>query len=92
LSESTTSGAQRVLLTRLILLSLAAAAATIGLKTIAWRLTGSVGLLSDAVESNVNLVAAATALLAIGWPTRQPDKEHMYGHERPSISPLASRA
>jgi cation diffusion facilitator family transporter len=73
---------QRALLTRLILLSLAAALATIALKTIAWRLTGSVGLLSDAVESVVNLVAAAGALVAIRWATRPPDREHMYGHEK----------
>jgi cation diffusion facilitator family transporter len=74
--------AQRTLLTRLILLSLAAAVATIALKTAAWRLTGSVGLLSDAVESLVNFVAAAAALVAIRWATRPPDKEHMYGHEK----------
>jgi len=72
----------RVLLTRLILLSLAAALATIALKTVAWRLTGSVGLFSDAVESVVNFVAAAGALVAIRWATRPPDKEHMYGHEK----------
>jgi len=74
--------AQRTLLTRLILLSLAAAVATIALKTAAWRLTGSVGLLSDAVESLANFVAAAAALIAIRWATRPPDKEHMYGHEK----------
>jgi cation diffusion facilitator family transporter len=72
----------RLLLTRLILLSLAAALATIALKTVAWRLTGSVGLFSDAVESGVNFVAAAGALVAIRWATRPPDSEHMYGHEK----------
>jgi len=70
------------LLTRLILLSLAAALATIALKTVAWRMTGSVGLFSDAIESVVNFVAAAGALVAIRWATRPPDKEHMYGHEK----------
>ena len=73
---------QRALLTRLILLSLAAALATIALKTVAWRMTGSVGLFSDAIESVVNFVAAAGALMAIRWATRPPDKEHMYGHEK----------
>ena len=73
---------QRALLTRLILLSLAAALATIALKTVAWRMTGSVGLFSDAIESVVNFVAAAGALVAIRWATRPPDKEHMYGHEK----------
>ncbi|HEU5277675.1 MAG TPA: cation diffusion facilitator family transporter [Gaiellaceae bacterium] len=70
------------MLTRLILLSLAAALATIALKTVAWRMTGSVGLFSDAIESVVNFVAAAGALVAIRWATRPPDKEHMYGHEK----------
>jgi cation diffusion facilitator family transporter len=66
----------------LILLSLAAALATITLKTIAWRMTGSVGLFSDAVESVVNFVAAAGALVAIRWATLPPDEDHMYGHEK----------
>lgn len=52
-------------LTRFALLSIAAAVATITLKTVAWYATGSVGLLSDALESIVNLVAA-TATLEIG--------------------------
>ena len=82
MTQQTAIGAQRALLTRLILLSLAAAVATIALKTLAWRMTGSVGLLSDAVESLVNFVAAATALVAIRWSTRPPDTEHMYGHEK----------
>jgi divalent metal cation (Fe/Co/Zn/Cd) transporter len=46
---------------RLLWLSIAAAVATISLKTVAWLLTGSVGLLSDAAESVVNLVAAVSA-------------------------------
>jgi divalent metal cation (Fe/Co/Zn/Cd) transporter len=49
---------QRRLLTRLMLLSIAAALVTIALKMLAWRLTGSAGLLSDALESIVNLAAA----------------------------------
>ncbi|HEX6662612.1 MAG TPA: cation diffusion facilitator family transporter [Gaiellaceae bacterium] len=73
---------ERALLTRLILLSLAASLATIALKTVAWRLTGSVGLLSDAIESVVNFVAAAAALVAIRWASRPSDEEHMYGHEK----------
>jgi divalent metal cation (Fe/Co/Zn/Cd) transporter len=69
-------------LTQLVWLSIAAAVATIALKTLAWRLTGSVGLLSDAAESVVNLVAASVALVTIRWATRPPDEEHMYGHEK----------
>ncbi|HEY6069054.1 MAG TPA: cation diffusion facilitator family transporter [Gaiellaceae bacterium] len=76
------AAAERALLTRLILLSLAASLATIALKTVAWRLTGSVGLLSDAIESVVNFVAAAGALVAIRWASRPSDEEHMYGHEK----------
>jgi cation diffusion facilitator family transporter len=69
-------------LTRLVWLSIAAAIATIALKTLAWRLTGSAGFLSDAAESVVNLVAALVALVTIRWATRPPDDDHMYGHEK----------
>jgi cation diffusion facilitator family transporter len=63
-------------------LSIAAAVATIALKTAAWALTGSVGLLSDAAESVVNLVAAVFALIVVQWAARPPDEEHAYGHEK----------
>jgi cation diffusion facilitator family transporter len=56
--------------------------ATISLKTVAWLLTGSVGLLSDAAESVVNLVAAVVALLALRWATKPADEEHAYGHAK----------
>jgi cation diffusion facilitator family transporter len=69
-------------LERLLLLSVAAAVATISLKTVAWLLTGSVGLLSDAAESVVNLVAAVFAVIAVRWAARPPDDEHAYGHEK----------
>jgi cation diffusion facilitator family transporter len=67
---------------RLLLLSIAAAVATIALKTIAWQLTGSVGLLSDAAESVVNLVAAVIALAALRWAAKPADEEHTYGHAK----------
>lgn len=63
-----------------MLLSLAAAVATIALKTWAWRLTGSVGLLSDAMESGVNLVAALGALWALSLAAKPADRSHHYGH------------
>ena len=63
-------------------LSIAAAVATITLKTVAWRLTGSVGLLSDALESLVNLVAAVLTLLMLGVAARPPDEDHAYGHSK----------
>lgn len=69
-------------LSRLAWLSIAAALGTIALKTLAWALTGSVGFLSDAAESLVNLAAAIMALLILHWVARPPDAEHMYGHEK----------
>lgn len=63
-------------------LSIAAAVVTIALKTWAWRATGSVGLLSDAMESVVNLVAAIVALIALTVAAREPDQEHAYGHSK----------
>jgi cation diffusion facilitator family transporter len=67
---------------RLLWLSIAAAVTTIALKTLAWRLTGSVGLLSDAAESVVNLVAAVVAMGALRWATKPADEEHAYGHAK----------
>jgi cation diffusion facilitator family transporter len=67
---------------RLLWLSIAAAVATISLKAVAWWLTGSVGLLSDAAESVVNLVAAIVAVLALRWATKPADEEHAFGHAK----------
>jgi cation diffusion facilitator family transporter len=67
---------------RLLWLSIAAAILTISLKTAAYLLTGSVGLLSDAAESVVNLVAAVVALLALRWASKPADEEHAYGHQK----------
>lgn len=69
-------------LTRYAWLSIAAAVVTIGLKYLAYRLTGSVGLLSDALESLVNLVAAVMALVILTIAERPPDEEHSYGHTK----------
>src|SRR6185437_14433073 len=65
-----------------VLLSIGAAVATIVLKAAAYFLTGSVGLLSDAVESLVNIVAAVTALLSLYYAARPVDESHTYGHEK----------
>src|ERR1035437_10468873 len=62
-------------LTRFAWLSIAAAVLTIGLKSGAYLLTGSVGLLSDAAESGVNLVAAVVALVALHVAARAPDRK-----------------
>lgn len=61
-------------------LSIAAAIATILLKGIAWWLTGSVGLLSDALESFVNLAGALMALAMLSWAATPADDRHAYGH------------
>ena len=69
-------------LTRFAWLSIAAAVATIVLKTVAYVLTGSVGLLSDAVESIVNLVGAVMALSMLTVASRPADEDHSYGHSK----------
>ncbi len=67
-------------LVRFAVLSIAAALVTIGLKWGAYVVTGSVGLLSDAAESVVNLVAAVVALIALKVAARPADDNHHYGH------------
>jgi len=69
-------------LTSFAWLSIAAAVLTIGLKLGAYFLTGSVALLSDALESIVNLVAACMALAMLTIAARPPDEEHAYGHSK----------
>ena len=63
-------------------LSVVAAVATIALKTLAWWLTGSVGLLSDALESLVNLAAAVMALSMLRLAASPPDADHPYGFSK----------
>ena len=65
-----------------IILSILAALLTMGLKFIAFSASGSIGLLSDALESVINLVASVLALLALWYAARPPDAEHTYGHEK----------
>lgn len=67
-------------LTKYAWLSIAAAIATIALKAGAYWLTGSVGLLSDALESVINLVAAVMALAMLTIAARPPDESHVHGH------------
>ncbi|MFO1217781.1 MAG: cation diffusion facilitator family transporter [Burkholderiaceae bacterium] len=63
-------------------LSVAVALATIVLKFGAWWLTGSVGLLSDALESLVNLAGAVFALMMVTVAAQPPDEDHPYGHHK----------
>jgi cation diffusion facilitator family transporter len=63
-------------------LSVVVALTTMALKFGAWWLTGSVGLLSDALESLVNLAGAAFALLMVAIAAAPPDRDHPYGHHK----------
>lgn len=72
----------RASLTRYAWLSIAAAIITILLKSAAYWLTGSVGLLSDALESTVNLVGAIFALIILTIAARPPDEEYEFGYSK----------
>ena len=80
--HSNTQSSKRPSLTRYAWLSIAAAVLTIALKSGAYLLTGSVGLLSDAIESGVNLVAALMALAMLTVAARPEDDNHTYGHSK----------
>ena len=67
---------------RWALLSILAALITIALKLLAYWLTGSVAMLSDALESFVNLAAALVLLFALWFGSFPPDETHSYGHEK----------
>ena len=69
-------------LKRFAWLSIGAAIITMGLKTESYLLTGSVGLLSDAIESLVNLAGALMALAMLSVAARPADEEHAYGHSK----------
>ncbi|MCX7742043.1 MAG: cation diffusion facilitator family transporter [Tepidimonas sp.] len=67
---------------RLLATSVAVALTTIVLKTAAWWITGSVGLLSDAMESLVNLAGATFGLWMVTIAARPADEDHPYGHHK----------
>lgn len=67
---------------RIALGSIAIGITVLALKTLAWWLTGSVALLSDAMESIVNVVTALAALIAIRIAAQPADREHPYGHHK----------
>ena len=73
---------ERAFLTRFAWLSVAAALFAIALKAAAYLLTGSVGLLSDALESVVNLVAALLVLAMLTVAARPADEDHAYGYSK----------
>ncbi|MBK7451093.1 MAG: cation transporter [Anaerolineales bacterium] len=80
--QNTPDTTDRKFLTRFAWVSIGAAVLTILLKTIAYLLTGSVGLLSDALESLVNLVGALMALAMLTVAARPADEDHEYGHSK----------
>ena len=73
---------KKVSLKKFIWLSIFAAVITILLKFYAWYLTGSAGLMSDAVESLVNLVAAIMALKLLSIAMKPADEKHLFGHSK----------
>lgn len=73
---------QRLTPRRLLAASVAVALLTIALKTVAWWVSGSVGLLSDALESLVNLAGAVFGLAMVTVAARPADAEHPYGHHK----------
>lgn len=81
-SENTGSNAEPSSPTRYARLSIATAVLTMALKTVAYFLTGSVGLLSDAVESLVNLVGGIVALSMLTVAAKPADDDHAYGHSK----------
>ncbi|WP_241548786.1 cation diffusion facilitator family transporter [Gordonia alkanivorans] len=73
---------QRHNLARFAVLSIVTAVVVFGLKLLAWWITGSVGLLSDALESIVNVVAAVGAFVALRVAAKPPDRGHNFGHTK----------
>jgi cation diffusion facilitator family transporter len=69
-------------LTRLALASIGIAVFVLALKLLAWRMTGSIALFSDAMESIVNVAAAAAAFLALTISAQPADYNHPYGHHK----------
>jgi cation diffusion facilitator family transporter len=62
--------------------SLVVGMAVLGLKVIAWQMTGSIALMSDALESIVNVATAIAALVAVSYAARPADDKHPYGHHK----------
>jgi hypothetical protein len=70
--------------------SIVVATVTIALKTLAWVITDSVGLLSDAMESLVNLASAVFGLVMVTIAARPADEDHPYGHHKAEYFSRAS--
>ena len=70
---------------KLAMASVLVGCVVLGLKALAWAMTGSVALLSDALESTVNLATAFAALIAIRIADRPPDDNHPFGHHKAEL-------
>lgn len=81
-SGMTPATAQLLTPRRLMMASVVVALCTIALKTLAWVVTDSVGLLSDAMESLVNLASAVFGLVMVTIAARPADDDHPYGHHK----------
>lgn len=67
---------------RLAFWSIPLALGVMGLKLVAWQITGSIALYSDALESTVNVIAALAAFIAVGYAQKPADSGHPYGHHK----------
>jgi len=74
--------ALRISAGRLAAASIAVGSLVLATKLVAWRVTGSVALFSDAMESTVNVGAAVVAFLAVRWSAQPEDAGHPYGHHK----------
>ncbi|MDX2482199.1 MAG: cation diffusion facilitator family transporter [Pseudodonghicola sp.] len=72
-------------ITKIAIGSLLVGIVVLAIKLLAWRMTGSVALLSDALESIVNVATAAAALAAVLYARRPPDANHPYGHHKAEL-------
>jgi len=80
--DSAAASTLPVRLTRYAWLSVATSLVVLALKLGAWAVTGSVALLSDAMETGVNLVAAVVALVTLSYAHEAPDDDHPFGHDK----------
>lgn len=70
---------------RIAAISVLVGIVVLAVKTLAWWVTGSVALLSDALESIVNVATALAALIAVRIADRPPDADHPYGHHKAEL-------
>ncbi len=77
---------QKKSLAPIVWISIIASILTISIKSSAYFITGSVGFMSDAMESLINLAAGIVAFIMLSVAARPPDKEHPFGHDKRNTS------